>query len=300
MRRIATIVFICILIIMLTSCSRGSRQATNNHTENHTEKYTEAKTKYKLPSEIMYTSESGDVQFHYFYFDFSGKTKAKFSDNKEPYIVTMDNGIIKNVIHQVKEDRFDEISFEYSDDNSLKKMTENSYTGDKEITEVVPSKDKYTFSIFNPLGYSEDVGINVTDKNWIKRVVSLDDISKILEEKEYDKYGNVIGYSNPLYIFYLTDIEYDNRMNIVKANVNLQNLETGKKELSVRTISMKYDSEGYLIESIDSNGEKFNFTYSDYSEEQYQAMKKLSPFVYLFNFQYYNQPLPSFVNYYKY
>ena len=115
---------------------------------------------------------------------------------------------------------------------------------------------------------------------------------------EYDDYGNIINDSNSVNEFPLENIQYDENNNIISADRYICDVETGAKKYDEPTVlKFAYDEVGYPTK-IFADDTMFEISYSDYSETEYNALKKLSVVWIPAGFRYYNAPSID-LNYYK-
>lgn len=244
---------------------------------------------YKLPTVIHYVDEDATDDDDR---EYTVKTDFVFSD-KDPtedgvWYLTMERNHIVKAVCNSSVYGYDEYLFEYNEDDLPSKITYKSDPDEVSGIELIIYKNNKEFS-FQTYGstYAPTWSVSVDDHNWDTT------------DTEYDEFGNIISTGNSVYRWILSDEKYDDNHNIISGTVNLYNTETNTFSDFEESLTIEYDADQYPV--VERNGNiTFDFSYTKYTEAQYNALKKLSNVWWYAKFTYDFHPLPMFINYYKY
>lgn len=300
--------------------SEKIKEKNNTQTEEN-----ESNEIYKLPCKKVYIDSDGEVYENEFEFEFlddepSEEEINNFSEDTW-YLILNEDNLISKVIkcYDRKHGEIYEADFEYNTDNLVSKITNTDYyNGDltSRTTEIytysdntkdkkIYSRDEFEYSnddlqIIAKVEDGDEVDITdiiVNRNNW---VLSCDGGDYCLSKNyKYDEYGNVIEFDNAVNRFTFENIQYDDYGNMISAQRCLYDIETNiKKDELVTNCNFIYDEDGYLDKAYMDDGACFEVKYAEYSEVEYNALKKISVLWFPAGFRYYNQPDIKW-NYYK-
>lgn len=279
---------------------------------------------YKLPCKKVYIDSDGEIYENEFVFEFlddepSEEDITNFREGTWYLILNEDNLVVKAIeYYNRKYGELYETDFEYNNDRLVSKITETEYNNEglvSKSTETftyndnpkktkIYSRDEFEYSnddlqITAKVESGDEVettDIIVNRNNW---VLSCNGDDYCLSDNyKYDEYGNVIEFENSVYRFPFENIQYDNYGNMVSAQRCLYDIETNIKD-DDKSINYKfiYDEDGYIVK-VYMDDCTFKVDYAEYSEVEYNALKKLSALWIPAGFRYYCQPDIEW-NYYK-
>ena len=300
------ILILVLIILFCASCSNQSatqiKSADSSRNIDTTQEIATFSSDiiYKLPSKIIYTDPDDTESFeamntHKWEFDFSSKEPTK----EDVYCLTFNeqNLIEKSFTIDKSSGNVTETDFEYNSQSLISKITypdgrvdEFSYSdNNRKITAVTKTKSEESTAIIT---INENGNIlsceNLSNNNYFALSGSV----------QYDEYYNVINENNSVYQFPLENIEYSNE-NIVGADICSYKIgESNNSDNEKCKLKIEYDNDDYPVQMKKGNS-TFDFYYSEYTQEEYIALKKLSVVWLPASFQYYNQALPIYVNYYR-